>query len=120
MISSALRFDVCLLPFQSHSSPYEPEKAQQKNQVKDSINVDEKVLSQYYIKYPWLLFYPFGIGSGSQLSVSRDSGMPEVVADPQGEVAEIFQKLGVCVVQQCAKIRQQGFYLECSIEAKDI
>ena len=33
--------------------------------------------------------------------------MPEVVADPQGEVSKIFQNLGVCVVQQCAKIRQQ-------------
>nr|XP_043631815.1 fe-S cluster assembly factor HCF101, chloroplastic isoform X1 [Erigeron canadensis]XP_043631816.1 fe-S cluster assembly factor HCF101, chloroplastic isoform X1 [Erigeron canadensis] len=70
-------------------------------------------------------FYPFGRGSGSQvveqfgiphlfdlpirptLSASGDSGMPEVVADPQGEVSEIFQNLGVCVVQQCAKIRQQ-------------
>lgn len=44
----------------------------------------------------------------SQLSASGDSGMPEVVADPQGEVSRIFQDLGVCVVQQCAKIRQQG------------
>ncbi|KAL4571564.1 hypothetical protein LXL04_018325 [Taraxacum kok-saghyz] len=70
-------------------------------------------------------FYPFGRGSGSQvveqfgiphlfdlpirptLSASGDSGIPEVVADPQGEVADIFQNLGVCVVQQCAKIRQQ-------------
>ncbi|KAL2321233.1 hypothetical protein Fmac_030202 [Flemingia macrophylla] len=41
------------------------------------------------------------------LSASGDSGMPEVVADPQGEVSKIFQNLGVCVVQQCAKIRQQ-------------
>lgn len=30
------------------------------------------------------------------------------MADPQGEVAQTFQDLGVCVVQQCAKIRQQG------------
>ncbi|KAL7586551.1 hypothetical protein Lser_V15G39121 [Lactuca serriola] len=70
-------------------------------------------------------FYPFGRGSGAQvveqfgiphlfdlpirptLSASGDSGIPEVVADPQGEVADIFQNLGVCVVQQCAKIRQQ-------------
>ncbi|KAI3513763.1 hypothetical protein L1887_11905 [Cichorium endivia] len=70
-------------------------------------------------------FYPFGKGSGAQvveqfgiphlfdlpirptLSASGDSGIPEVVADPQGEVADIFQNLGVCVVQQCAKIRQQ-------------
>ncbi|KAK4781245.1 hypothetical protein SAY87_017351 [Trapa incisa] len=69
--------------------------------------------------------YPFGRGSGSQvveqfgiphlfdlpirpsLSASGDSGMPEVVADPLGEVAGTFQELGVCVVQQCAKIRQQ-------------
>lgn len=43
-----------------------------------------------------------------QLSASGDSGVPEVVADPQGEVARTFQDLGVCVVQQCAKIRQQG------------
>nr|KYP49296.1 Protein mrp isogeny [Cajanus cajan] len=41
------------------------------------------------------------------LSASGDSGMPEVVADPQGEVSKIFQNLGVCVVQRCAKIRQQ-------------
>ncbi|GAB4856627.1 hypothetical protein Ancab_014541, partial [Ancistrocladus abbreviatus] len=41
------------------------------------------------------------------LSASGDSGTPEVVADPQGEVAKTFQNLGVCVVQQCAKIRQQ-------------
>ncbi|XP_031256779.1 fe-S cluster assembly factor HCF101, chloroplastic-like [Pistacia vera] len=33
--------------------------------------------------------------------------MPEVVADPLGEVATTFQDLGVCVVQQCARIRQQ-------------
>ncbi|KAL0315616.1 UNVERIFIED_CONTAM: Fe-S cluster assembly factor, chloroplastic [Sesamum radiatum] len=70
-------------------------------------------------------YYPFGRGSGSQvvqefgiphlfelpirptLSASGDSGVPEVVADPQGEVARAFQDLGVCVVQQCAKIRQQ-------------
>lgn len=43
-----------------------------------------------------------------QLSASGDSGIPEVVADPQGEVSKTFQELGVCVVQQCAKIRQQG------------
>ncbi|KAJ0031502.1 hypothetical protein Pint_13128 [Pistacia integerrima] len=41
------------------------------------------------------------------LSASGDSGMPEVVADPLGEVATTFQDLGVCVVQQCARIRQQ-------------
>ncbi|GMH04627.1 hypothetical protein Nepgr_006467 [Nepenthes gracilis] len=70
-------------------------------------------------------YYPFGKGSGSQvvqqfgiphlfelpirptLSSSGDTGMPEVVADPQGEVAKTFQNLGVCIVQQCAKIRQQ-------------
>ncbi|KAF4362966.1 hypothetical protein F8388_020482 [Cannabis sativa] len=70
-------------------------------------------------------YYPFGRGSGSQvvqqfgiphlfdlpirpaLSASGDSGVPEVVADPQGEVARTFQELGVCIVQQCAKIRQQ-------------
>ncbi|XP_039117297.1 fe-S cluster assembly factor HCF101, chloroplastic [Dioscorea cayenensis subsp. rotundata] len=70
-------------------------------------------------------YYPFGKGSGAQvvkqfgipnlfdlpikptLSASGDSGMPEVVADPLSEVAKTFQNLGVCVVQQCAKIRQQ-------------
>lgn len=36
--------------------------------------------------------------------------MPEVVADPLGEIAQTFQNLGVCVVQQCAKIRQQGIF----------
>lgn len=43
-----------------------------------------------------------------QLSASGDSGVPEVVGDPLGEVARTFQELGVCVVQQCAKIRQSG------------
>ncbi|XP_008337454.3 fe-S cluster assembly factor HCF101, chloroplastic isoform X2 [Malus domestica] len=70
-------------------------------------------------------YYPFGKGSGSQvvqqfgipnlfdlpirptLSASGDSGTPEVVADPLGEVSKTFQDLGICVVQQCAKIRQQ-------------
>uniref|UniRef100_A0A453FHV6 Fe-S cluster assembly factor HCF101, chloroplastic n=1 Tax=Aegilops tauschii subsp. strangulata TaxID=200361 RepID=A0A453FHV6_AEGTS len=70
-------------------------------------------------------YYPFGKGSGTQvvqqfgipnlfdlpirttLSSSGDTGIPEVVSDPQGDVAKIFQNLGVCVVQQCAKIRQQ-------------
>ncbi|MQL89512.1 hypothetical protein Taro_022072 [Colocasia esculenta] len=70
-------------------------------------------------------YYPFGEGSGSQvvqqfgiphlfdlpirpsLSAAGDSGIPEVVADPLGEVSQTFQNLGVCVVQQCAKIRQQ-------------
>ncbi|CAI9766051.1 unnamed protein product [Fraxinus pennsylvanica] len=70
-------------------------------------------------------YHPFGRGSGSQvveqfgiphlfelpirptLSASGDSGIPEVVADPQGEVARTFQELGICVVQQCAKICQQ-------------
>ncbi|XP_047054360.1 fe-S cluster assembly factor HCF101, chloroplastic [Lolium rigidum] len=70
-------------------------------------------------------YYPFGQGSGAQvvqqfgipnlfelpirptLSASGDSGIPDVVADPQGDVAKTFQNLGVCVVQQCAKIRQQ-------------
>ncbi|KAK9071826.1 hypothetical protein SSX86_008255 [Deinandra increscens subsp. villosa] len=32
------------------------------------------------------------------LSASGDSRMPEVVADPQGDVAEIFQNLGICVL----------------------
>ncbi|PWZ36802.1 Fe-S cluster assembly factor HCF101, chloroplastic [Zea mays] len=41
------------------------------------------------------------------LSASGDTGIPEVVADPQGDVANTFQNLGACVVQQCAKIRQQ-------------
>ncbi|XWS71997.1 hypothetical protein CRYUN_Cryun02cG0002800 [Craigia yunnanensis] len=45
------------------------------------------------------------------LSASGYSGMPEVVADPQSEVAKTFQNLGVCVVQQYAKIRQQGTYI---------
>lgn len=50
----------------------------------------------------WVLFLT------SQLSASGDSGIPEVVSDPQGEVARTFQELGICVVQQCAKISQQG------------
>lgn len=31
-----------------------------------------------------------------------------MVSDPLSDVARTFQDLGVCVVQQCAKIRQQG------------
>ncbi|KAK1378918.1 Cinnamyl alcohol dehydrogenase [Heracleum sosnowskyi] len=42
-----------------------------------------------------------------KLSASGDSGIPEVVSDPQGEFVDTFQNLGVCVVQQCAKIHQQ-------------
>lgn len=70
-------------------------------------------------------YYPFGKGSGSQvvqqfgipflfelpirpdLSASGDSGSPEVVNKPQGEVAKTFSDIGACVVQQCAKLRQQ-------------
>lgn len=70
-------------------------------------------------------YYPFGRGSGHQvveqfgiphlyelpirpnLSASGDSGQPEVVSDPVGDVAKIFSDIGVCVVQQCAKLRQQ-------------
>jgi hypothetical protein len=43
-----------------------------------------------------------------QLSAAGDNGNPEVVVDPQGPVANIFSDIGVCVVQQCAKLRQQG------------
>jgi hypothetical protein len=43
-----------------------------------------------------------------QLSASGDDGTPEVARDPQGKAAKTFQDLGLCVVQQCAKIRQQG------------
>lgn len=70
-------------------------------------------------------YYPFGKGSGSQvvqqfgipylfelpirpaLSASGDGGNPEVVNEPQGDIAKIFSDIGVCVVQQCAKLRQQ-------------
>lgn len=70
-------------------------------------------------------YYPFGKGSGAQvvqqfgiphlfelpirpeLSAAGDTGNPEVVVDPQGPVANIFSDIGVCVVQQCAKLRQQ-------------
>ncbi|KAH7436873.1 hypothetical protein KP509_05G039700 [Ceratopteris richardii] len=70
-------------------------------------------------------YYPFGRGSGQEvvskfgipylfelpirptLSASGDGGEPEVVRDPVGDVAKIFSNIGVCVVQQCAKLRQQ-------------
>ncbi|XP_039114327.1 uncharacterized protein LOC120249758 isoform X2 [Dioscorea cayenensis subsp. rotundata] len=70
-------------------------------------------------------YYPFVKGSGAQvvkqfgipnlfdlpikpiLSALGVSEMPEVVADPLNEVAKTFNNLGVCVVQQCAKIGQQ-------------
>lgn len=70
-------------------------------------------------------YYPFGQGSGAkvvqqfgiphlfelpirpELSAAGDTGNPEVVVDPQGQVADIFSNIGVCVVQQCAKLRQQ-------------
>ncbi|URE25004.1 hypothetical protein MUK42_15611 [Musa troglodytarum] len=60
-----------------------------------------KVVQQFGIPYL------FDLPIRPTLSASGDSGTPEVVADPQGEVARTFQDLGVCVVQQCAKIRQQ-------------
>lgn len=70
-------------------------------------------------------YYPFGRGSGQDvvekfgipnlfelpirptLSASGDGGQPEVVSNPVGDVAKIFSDVGVCVVQQCAKLRQQ-------------
>ncbi|CAI6012553.1 unnamed protein product [Closterium sp. NIES-65] len=70
-------------------------------------------------------YFPFGKGSGSEvvaqfgiphlfelpirpeLSAAGDSGQPEVVEDPLGEVARTFTDVGACVVQQCAKLRQQ-------------
>ncbi|GAB4832944.1 hypothetical protein Ancab_006964 [Ancistrocladus abbreviatus] len=48
------------------------------------------------------------IGNRMQLSASGESRTPEVVADPLGEVAKTFHNHGVCVVQQCDKIRQQS------------
>lgn len=45
-----------------------------------------------------------------QLSAAGDSGSPEVVVDPQGQVAKVFSDIGVCAVKQCAKLRQQGIY----------
>lgn len=71
-------------------------------------------------------YFPFGQGSGPQvveqfgipnlfqmpirpeLSAAGDCGEPEVVAHPTGVVATTFSELGACVVQQCAKLRQQG------------
>nr|CAB3474096.1 unnamed protein product [Digitaria exilis] len=61
----------------------------------------DKVVQQFGI--PHLFDLPIQ----PTLSASGDTGIPEVVADPQGDVAKTFQNLGVCVVQQCAKIRQQ-------------
>ncbi|KAI3788708.1 hypothetical protein L2E82_01481 [Cichorium intybus] len=59
------------------------------------------------LSYPFF-FYPVpDCKEQIELSASGDCAIPEVVADPQGEVGDIFQNLGVCVVQQCAKIRQQ-------------
>ncbi|KAL9261686.1 Fe-S cluster assembly factor HCF101, chloroplastic-like protein [Drosera capensis] len=60
-----------------------------------------KVVQQFGI--PFLFDLPIK----PTLSASGDAGTPEIVADPQGEVAQTFQDIGVCVVQQCAKIRQQ-------------
>ncbi|GFS40988.1 ATP binding protein [Actinidia rufa] len=65
------------------------------------VNIQMGVVQQFGI--PHLFDLPIR----PTLSASGDSGMPEVVADPLGEVANTFQDLGVCVVQQCAKIRQQ-------------
>lgn len=63
-------------------------------------------IANYDLRTSWLYL------KNCQLSASGDSGMPEVVADPQGDVSKIFQNLGVCVVQQCAKIRQQGILFQ--------
>eukprot|EP00850_Spirogloea_muscicola_P021917 SM000268S09733 [mRNA] locus=s268:108051:111110:+ [translate_table: standard] len=70
-------------------------------------------------------YYPFGQGSGAEvvrqfgiphlfempirpeLSAAGDSGQPEVLSNPGGEVAAAFSSIGACVVQQCAKLRQQ-------------
>lgn len=69
---------------------------------KTSSTYNLKVETYVYLLYKLLAW---------QLSASGDSGVPEVVADPQGEIARTFQDLGVCVVQQCAKIRQQGIFI---------
>lgn len=70
-------------------------------------------------------YHPFGQGSGREvvqqfgipnlfempirpeLSAAGDSGLPEVVSDPTGLVGSTFTEIGACVVQQCAKLRQQ-------------
>ncbi|GJN17855.1 hypothetical protein PR202_gb04958 [Eleusine coracana subsp. coracana] len=65
------------------------------------ITHSDKVVQQFGI--PHLFDLPIR----PTLSASGDTGIPEVVADPQGDVAKTFENLGVCVVQQCAKIRQQ-------------
>ncbi|PKA45632.1 hypothetical protein AXF42_Ash010972 [Apostasia shenzhenica] len=53
------------------------------------------------------ILHLFDLPIQPSLSASGDTGVPEVVADPKGEVAKTFQNLGVCVVQQCAKTRLQ-------------
>ncbi|QCD92138.1 ATP-binding protein involved in chromosome partitioning [Vigna unguiculata] len=65
------------------------------------------VLLQNHVVQQFGIPHLFDLPIRPTLSASGDSGKPEVVADPQGEVSKIFQNLGVCVVQQCAKIRQQ-------------
>ncbi|CAI0629005.1 unnamed protein product [Linum tenue] len=63
--------------------------------------------SQFKVVQQFGIPHLFDLPIRPTLSASGDSGVPEVVADPLGEVAKTFQELGVCLVQQCAKIRQQ-------------
>ncbi|GAQ77666.1 hcf101 high-chlorophyll-fluorescence 101 [Klebsormidium nitens] len=70
-------------------------------------------------------YFPFGQGSGQkvvdqfgiaslfqmpikpELSASGDTGKPQVIVEPAGEVARAFSELGASVVQQTARLRQQ-------------
>ncbi|KAK3439262.1 hypothetical protein EUGRSUZ_C03955 [Eucalyptus grandis] len=69
--------------------------------TKECQSANPRVVQQFGI--PHL----FNLPIRPMLSASGDSGMPEVVADPLGEVAKTLQDLRVCVVQPCAKIRKQ-------------
>ncbi|KAI3792343.1 hypothetical protein L2E82_06220 [Cichorium intybus] len=81
--------------------------------INDISQEHDPSLSTIHQKGRVVLSYPFFFYPGPdckeqmELSASGDCAILEVVADPQGEVGDIFQNLGVCVVQQCAKIRQQ-------------
>ncbi|CAD6264308.1 unnamed protein product [Miscanthus lutarioriparius] len=100
-ISEALEEVSFRLELTTRACPIKDEFEQKVNEVVAALPWVKKVVQQFGI--PHLFDLPIR----PTLSASGDTGIPEVVADPLGDVANIFQNLGACVVQQCAKIRQQ-------------
>ena len=97
--------------FQHTSDPFHDSLAHAFNQLSLVIGSSALYILAGYLEPGSIpetaLYTPLRCLSG-QLSASGDGGEPEVVSDPTGDVAKTFSEIGVCVVQQCAKLRKQG------------